>query len=205
MLTLNSKLTNLAQEKLLSRLNEVWSFFLTGIVPYLEGTFLPLSTDPILRHISSTRKSGTDSEKRIDVRRLAFVAFRDHIIIPLYPRLVALLDAAPSTFSAHAQAKRLQMFSLLASVHSADEAQDAVEALLERSRLGGPQSPAKREMPERGTGWSKSNLEGDSDDETHGSLRNQPHPLSYGTTAPRRREDSGKSQTAAQDGSEGEW
>jgi hypothetical protein len=173
MLTLNSKLTNLVSDKLLSRLNEVWSFFLTGIVPYLEGTFLPLSTDPMLRQISSSRKSGSDYD-RIDVRRLAFIAFRDHIILPLYPRLLALLETGSSGHaSGHAHAKRLQMFSLLASVHSADESQKAVEVLLERSRTGGSQNASKHEMQP-----PKHHLEVDSDDESQANFRSHSNSLS---------------------------
>lgn len=48
-----------------------WSFFSTTL-PYLEAVFLPLKQYPEL---------GTDIRKKV------LVAYRDYVILPLYPRL----------------------------------------------------------------------------------------------------------------------
>lgn len=45
MLTLNAKLGDVPDEKLVSRLVEVWSFFFGTVLPYFEGVFLPLQTE----------------------------------------------------------------------------------------------------------------------------------------------------------------
>lgn len=71
MLTLNTKLINLSDEKLLVRIvslslrisvtqwltlhpkTEVWNFFFIGCLPYIEGIFLPLRTDTSIRQIQA--------------------------------------------------------------------------------------------------------------------------------------------------------
>ncbi|KAF9579522.1 hypothetical protein BGW38_004184 [Lunasporangiospora selenospora] len=45
MLTLNAKLTDVPDEKLVSRLVELWSFFFGTVLPYFEGVFLPLQVE----------------------------------------------------------------------------------------------------------------------------------------------------------------
>lgn len=45
MLTLNAKLGDVPDEKLVSRLVEVWSFFFGTVLPYFEGVFLPLQIE----------------------------------------------------------------------------------------------------------------------------------------------------------------
>jgi hypothetical protein len=56
-LTLNSKLQGLDDQRLLLRLVEVWTFFLGQVLPYCEGCFLPLRTDPALRNLVATSGS----------------------------------------------------------------------------------------------------------------------------------------------------
>ena len=48
-----------------------WSFFSTTL-PYFEAVFLPLKQYP---------------ELGIDIRRQVLIAYRDYVILPLYPRL----------------------------------------------------------------------------------------------------------------------
>lgn len=45
MLTLNAKLGDVPDEKLVSRLVEGWSFFFGTVLPYFEGVFLPLQIE----------------------------------------------------------------------------------------------------------------------------------------------------------------
>ncbi|KAF9953112.1 hypothetical protein BGZ72_005670 [Mortierella alpina] len=58
MLTLNAKLGDVPDEKLVSRLVEVWSFFFGTVLPYFEGVFLPLQVDLKSNHAKKiTRKT----------------------------------------------------------------------------------------------------------------------------------------------------
>jgi hypothetical protein len=84
---------------------EVWNFFFIGCLPYIEGIFLPLRTDNILRNIVNPASHGTgarsmsfnssstrDSIEAIDIRRIALRAFRDHLVLPIVDRVgVSLL------------------------------------------------------------------------------------------------------------------
>ncbi|KAF9206205.1 hypothetical protein BGZ49_002854 [Haplosporangium sp. Z 27] len=58
MLTLNAKLGDVPDEKLVSRLVEVWSFFFGTVLPYFEGVFLPLQIELKAYHAKRmTRKT----------------------------------------------------------------------------------------------------------------------------------------------------
>lgn len=58
MLTLNAKLGDVPDEKLVSRLVELWSFFFGTVLPYFEGVFLPLQIDLKMYHSRKiTRKN----------------------------------------------------------------------------------------------------------------------------------------------------
>ncbi|KAG9072480.1 hypothetical protein KI688_000251 [Linnemannia hyalina] len=57
MLTLNAKLGDVPDEKLVSRLVEGWSFFFGTVLPYFEGVFLPLQIELKTYHARNmTRK-----------------------------------------------------------------------------------------------------------------------------------------------------
>jgi hypothetical protein len=64
--------STLSDEKLLDRLVEVWIFFYSAILPYIQGIFLPLEIT---------------SQVEIDTRKLAIIAYRDVIVLPLRNRL----------------------------------------------------------------------------------------------------------------------
>lgn len=92
MLTLNSKLTNLDDDKLLPRLIELWGFFWDQILTYVEAVFLPFQTEPILFSLGKVGKArAQETGARIDVRELTLRAFRNEIIFPIYPRLATRL------------------------------------------------------------------------------------------------------------------
>ncbi|KAG0018166.1 hypothetical protein BGZ80_007491 [Entomortierella chlamydospora] len=62
MLTLNAKLGDVPDEKLVSRLVEVWSFFFGTVLPYFEGVFLPLQIELRSCHARKvTRKTAAGS------------------------------------------------------------------------------------------------------------------------------------------------
>ncbi|GAA5876935.1 hypothetical protein JCM8547_006314 [Rhodosporidiobolus lusitaniae] len=92
----------LSDERLLSRLNEVWLFFFTGILPHLEGVFWVLRSDDRLRAaIGDTGRARAAG--KIDIRRIAMIEFRDQIVHPEFERLEQLFlelyrhPTAPST------------------------------------------------------------------------------------------------------------
>ncbi|KAF8515436.1 HbrB-like-domain-containing protein, partial [Gautieria morchelliformis] len=108
MFTLNVRLSELDDNKLLPRLAEIWEFFWHSILPYVEGVFHPLQTDKPMQSLSSrTHKSNRPSSptlpedtlatstQSIDVRLLALRSFRDSIIFPIFSRLHTLLSSPP--------------------------------------------------------------------------------------------------------------
>ncbi|TBU22984.1 HbrB-like-domain-containing protein [Dichomitus squalens] len=136
MVTLNSKLSGVEDDKLVPRVVELWTFFWTQVLPYLEGALLPLQIDPILsslyRQPKSLRPSSPttstqngkastsnllfqSSPSPIDVRALALVSFRDRIILPLFPRLYARLTMSKdeNSFGPESQQARLQQMLLV--------------------------------------------------------------------------------------------
>ncbi|KAK4701973.1 hypothetical protein P7C70_g4252, partial [Phenoliferia sp. Uapishka_3] len=87
----------LADEQFLLRLNELWSFMWTGVLPHLESVFWVLRSDERLRAAvvgggrEREREGRTlNAEGRIDVRRLALAGFRDQLIHPQYHRILHL-------------------------------------------------------------------------------------------------------------------
>ncbi|KAI0373563.1 HbrB-domain-containing protein [Pilatotrama ljubarskyi] len=144
MVTLNSKLAGVDDEKLIPRVVELWSSFWTQVLPYLEGSLLPLQTDPILSSLyrlpkahrpssptSTQNGKGSASNvflqlqasaSQIDVRALALVSFRDRIVLPLFPRLYARLtmskDEHPPGGSEPHQSRLQQMLLVLVSQRS---------------------------------------------------------------------------------------
>jgi hypothetical protein len=130
MVTLNAKLVGLEDDKLLSRVVEIWGFFWDQVLTYVEGVgilqiifypsnddfwyplqaLLPLQTDSLISSLYRPPKTRRDSSPSrsasgfannalhsvtypIDVRSAALRSFRDMIILPLFPRLQALLSA----------------------------------------------------------------------------------------------------------------
>src|SRR6266487_1929944 len=71
MFTLSGKLKGVPDEKLVSRLVELWSFYFGTVIPYFEGVFLPLLIQ------SSSQK------ENINIRRLVLMSFRDNVILPM--------------------------------------------------------------------------------------------------------------------------
>ncbi|KAF9092741.1 hypothetical protein BGX23_003956 [Mortierella sp. AD031] len=80
MLTLNAKLGDVPDEKLVSRLVEVWSFFFGTVLPYFEGVFLPLQIElksyhakkmtrkaPIVASSAASHHSGSTSTYIMDI------------------------------------------------------------------------------------------------------------------------------------------
>jgi len=122
MATLNSRLSGVPDEKLVSRLVEVWSFYFGTVVPYFEGVFLPLT---ILT-------SGSDE---FSVRRLVLMAFRDDVILPMGNRVEDAFNKLFHDFDSgipvtDTAARMLQMTYILSSILSDDEKQWEMDRIL---------------------------------------------------------------------------
>ncbi|KAK2467798.1 hypothetical protein APHAL10511_000093 [Amanita phalloides] len=141
MVTLNAKLMEIEDEKLVARVVEIWGFFWDNVLTYVEGVLLPLQTDPLLsslyrppkahnRATSPPRQSvpqtmlsssiNNVSPTHIDVRSIALRSFRDKVILPLFERLYARL-ALPNRqdnfqeSAAHHQPRLQQMLLVLSA------------------------------------------------------------------------------------------
>ncbi|KAI0708157.1 HbrB-like-domain-containing protein [Cerioporus squamosus] len=130
MVTLDSRLAGVDDEQLIVHIVELWTFFWTQVLPYLEGALLPLQTDPLLSSLyripkahrpTSPTQNGksagvpTAASGQIDVRALALVSFRDRIILPLFPRLHARLTMSKdgNMLGSETQQARLQQMLLV--------------------------------------------------------------------------------------------
>lgn len=87
-----------------TRRNEVWLFFWGSVLPNLEGVFWVLRCDNRLKAaVGGTqrdreREGRTEwGDGRIDVRKLALIEFRDHLVHPEVDRLAHLLLTTDST------------------------------------------------------------------------------------------------------------
>lgn len=131
MVTLDRKLMSVGDDKLLSRLVEVWGFFWDQVLPYVEGVLLPLQTDSMLVALYSSRGHRPSSPTRgasvskaslltgvgpIDVRTLALQQFTDKIVKPLSPRIIAVLKGKEDLFdenSAYQHPRFEQMYAFI--------------------------------------------------------------------------------------------
>ncbi|GAC93431.1 hypothetical protein PHSY_000996 [Pseudozyma hubeiensis SY62] len=137
--------------------------------PFSNGTAVTQSSAAAI--LSSAGNTGPDFQ-RIDVRKVLLVVFRNQVLMPIYKRLFYLfahLTELDPAFSAAEDAntvagggddgikqvslRLLQMTSVLASILSDDEAQDAMDSLLRALRLGSKSASNGRH---RGTGEGQS-------------------------------------------------
>jgi len=131
MLTLSAKLNNLEDEKLLSRLIEIWILFYDQVLPYVEGVFLPVHTDNLILSLNRPKMNRAASpalgeapvrgisSHHIDVRTLTLRAFRDKVLIPLHPRVSYLLSSEKTLFHEnveHSHSRLRQMLLVLVSI-----------------------------------------------------------------------------------------
>ncbi|TFY64797.1 hypothetical protein EVJ58_g2380 [Rhodofomes roseus] len=111
MVTLNAKISDIDDEKLMVRVVELWGFFWDQVLPYVEGALLPLQTDPLLSslyRVPKGHKPNTSpitggngkgsmssimlqSAPQIDVRTVALQSFRDAVILPVSHRMYSRL------------------------------------------------------------------------------------------------------------------
>jgi hypothetical protein len=133
--SLDNNLAGLSDEKLIQRLVEIWVFYFSSVLPYLEATFLPLTIEFSSNASPYLQDSGNVDSLSINL--LALQAYRDILILPLRSRLASLLqelpfivnisgsaDGASETFS-----RMLQCISILRRVQSGDKNQEYMDKL----------------------------------------------------------------------------
>ena len=136
--SLDNKLAALPDEKLIARLSEIWVFFFSTVLPYLEATFLPFTVEfsnnpsPYLQDAGSTN---------ISISTIACKSYRDILICPLHKRLTTVFSHLPillnisSTTSTNPNlgnevfSRMLQCISVLRRVQSNDDRQKLLDEL----------------------------------------------------------------------------
>ncbi|KAI8813722.1 HbrB-like-domain-containing protein [Cladochytrium replicatum] len=116
---LGAKLNSVPDEVLATRVAEAWSFYFGTVLPYFQGVFLPVR---LLTRIQT--RNGVEPP---DVRGLALVSFREHVLLPRAGRLE---DTLPRLFADIESNRRvsdtlsrfMQMLSIIQQV-SLDERQ----------------------------------------------------------------------------------
>jgi hypothetical protein len=125
MLTLEAKLHAVDDDdKLVGRLVEVWVFFWTTVVPYVEGIFLPLTLDPRIVEAAAVERaaapgdddddisSARPSTHAIDPRLHLLTLFLVSLLHPHLPRILPLL-LPPYPLPSPAHLARLQQMALV--------------------------------------------------------------------------------------------
>ncbi|RIB11966.1 HbrB-like-domain-containing protein [Gigaspora rosea] len=125
MSTLNGKLRGVPDEKLVSRLVEIWSFYFGTVLPYFEGVFLPLQMQATAQH----------QRDNMNVRRLVLMSFRDHVILPIGDRVEDAFNKLFHDFDSgipvtDTAARMLQMSYILSSILSDDDKQKDMDRIL---------------------------------------------------------------------------
>jgi len=149
MSSIEPHLNELPDERLLSRLVEIWSLVFRYTTPYLEAVLLPLQQEfkgsgSVLNPRESREFFGVDvaatagSPMGLDVRRLIMIAMRDCVVLPVYERLRVLFSRLQLDFSGNHEdgmeivGRMLQCVSVLAAAGTGDEAQGKVDELGKR-------------------------------------------------------------------------
>ncbi|CAG8500825.1 2295_t:CDS:2 [Diversispora eburnea] len=127
MSTINGKLRGVPDEKLVSRLVELWSFYFGTVIPYFEGVFLPLQIQ-----VSSQHQRDRDN---MNVRHLVLMSFRDHVILPIGERVEDAFNKLFHDFDSgipvtDTAARMLQMSYILSSILSDDDKQKDMDRIL---------------------------------------------------------------------------
>jgi hypothetical protein len=146
MSSIEPRLSDLPDERLLQRLVEIWALVFGYITPYFEAVFLPLQQEfKGAGSILSARESNeffggnvaetAGSPMGLDVRRLVMIAVRDCILLPVYERLRVLFSRLQLDFSGSSEegmevvGRMLQCVSVLAAAGTGDEKQGMLDEL----------------------------------------------------------------------------
>ncbi|KAI5818236.1 HbrB-like-domain-containing protein [Pyronema omphalodes] len=143
MSNIEPQLSKLPDERLLTRLVEIWQLVFGYTTPYLEAVLLPLQQEfkgsgTVLKPHDAKEFFGSTLEVTplgLDVRRLIMIAVRDCIVLPIYDRLKMLFSRLQMDFSRNQEegmevvGRMLQCVSILAAAGTGDEKQGLIDEL----------------------------------------------------------------------------
>ncbi|WBW74803.1 Protor-like protein [Schizosaccharomyces osmophilus] len=141
---LSESLFLIPEEYFLSKLLEIWPFFLSSILPYIEGIFLPIKTkifdsqEKALLPYEINEYCHTNREK-LNVQRLMLTSFRDCMILPAADCIQRIIQKQSETLArsdhlSGVYARLFQILSMLASVHSNDQHEKELVKLASKVR-----------------------------------------------------------------------
>ncbi|KAG5221303.1 Enhancer of polycomb protein [Salix suchowensis] len=157
MVTLNAKLSGIDDEKLVSRVVEIWNFFWDQVLPYVEGTDALLSSlyrapkahrssspgrQPSKGSISTSSNVSMHSSSHIDVRSVALRSFRDRVARPCFSRTQAALRLCIIGSSSPTRCGESAVMDLLRLVRSPGSLADRLRSPNSRNLHGGIANPA---------------------------------------------------------------
>jgi hypothetical protein len=93
MVALSAKLSSVSDDLLCSKMTGVWSNFYCNIIPNMMSALIPI------RQEACMLKAG----KKIDLRKLILVSFKDYFIWPMRNRLTDALEAETRNVSSDAK------------------------------------------------------------------------------------------------------
>ncbi|ORY78228.1 HbrB-like-domain-containing protein [Protomyces lactucae-debilis] len=133
--SLDNNLAAMNDEKLIHRLVEIWVFYFSSVLPYLEATFLPLTVE--FSSNASPYLADSGNVDSLSIHLLALQAYRDVIVLPLKTRLAGLLQQLPFLVNVSGSAddasetfsRMLQCISILRRVQSGDKSQECMDEL----------------------------------------------------------------------------
>lgn len=134
--SLDNNLAAMTDEKLITRLSEIWVFYFSTVLSHLEATFLPVTVELANNASPYLPESGNAN---MSIHSIACKSYRDILIIPLHTRLSKIFSQLPvllnisSTTHHHSGnevfSRMLQCISVLRRVQSNDENQRTCDAL----------------------------------------------------------------------------
>ncbi|KAK9478114.1 HbrB-like-domain-containing protein [Lipomyces japonicus] len=135
---LGPQLQNATDSEVLDRITDIWKFFFTDVLPYVQAVFVPLqlefdgkgsliTADEAIRFWDRQR---VQAKHQNNIRIMTLVSFRDWIILPLYLKIKTGLDSDSQLYiSLDSLSRLLQCMSILASINSTDDKQHRIDEI----------------------------------------------------------------------------
>ncbi|KAJ3326027.1 hypothetical protein HDV06_002412 [Boothiomyces sp. JEL0866] len=127
MIILANKLNAVQMEVLPTRLADLWTYFYSNVIPYVQGALIPLRNSPKMQY------NGPNGPEKVKIRRMLLLAYLNFVIWPMKSRLQEMLLTRISCLpngGTDVAGKLTQMFSTLASSSAHLEQQNGMFQLL---------------------------------------------------------------------------
>ncbi|KAJ3261778.1 hypothetical protein HK103_004729 [Boothiomyces macroporosus] len=134
MIILANKLNAVQMEVLPTRLADLWTYFYSNVIPYVQGALIPLRNSPKMQY------NGPNGPEKVKIRRMLLLAYLNFVIWPMKSRLQGRYDLIIEMLLTRISClpnggtdvvgKLTQMFSTLASSSAHLEQQNGMFQLL---------------------------------------------------------------------------